>query len=115
MRSRIDFARCDRKHKKAEVQTAKPSALGSQRLCLVPHTRRFLGRQSLGAELAVKVMLVSGYFTFRPHTSFRGNEDGQSDRQRLLIARRLFCGLPCPQLGKRRPRQDGLTTSSLRV
>jgi hypothetical protein len=27
----------------------------------------------LGVELAVKVMLVSGYFTFRPHASFCEN------------------------------------------
>jgi hypothetical protein len=31
-------------------QTAKPSAVRSQRLCLVPHTCRFLGRQSLGCR-----------------------------------------------------------------
>ena len=35
-------------------QSRRP--LGSQRLCLVPHTCRFLGQQSLGVEPAVKVM-----------------------------------------------------------
>jgi hypothetical protein len=92
--------RSDGQHKKTEAGTAKPSALGSQRLCLVPHTRRFLGRQPLGVEPAVKVMLVSGYFTFPSLRSRSAKKrDGQSDRERLPIARRLFCGSPCPHLG----------------
>jgi hypothetical protein len=40
----------DTKRRKLRQQSRRP--LGSQRLCLVPHTCRFLGQQSLGAEPA---------------------------------------------------------------
>jgi hypothetical protein len=42
------FLRSDGQHKKASSHTAKAPAHENQRLCLVPHTCRFLGQQSLG-------------------------------------------------------------------
>jgi hypothetical protein len=42
---------------------------GANGFAFVPHTRRFLGRQSLGVEPAVK---SGGFFTFAPH--FRAAE-----------------------------------------
>jgi len=52
-----------------DTQTAKPPAFGKPRLCLVPHTRPFLGQQSLGVEPAGEGDAV--IFTVRPHASFR--------------------------------------------
>jgi len=79
-------------HESAD-QTAKPPArFCGQRLCLVPHTRRFLGQQSLGVEQAVKCSWC-GFFTFYPPLLCRYAKrgDGQSDRGRLRSAQRLFC------------------------
>src|SRR5205823_7314815 len=56
--------RSDRQHKKAEFTHSKAVGLG---ICLVPHTCRFLARQALGVEPAVKSML----FTFVPTRPFR--------------------------------------------
>ena len=42
-RYRIDFARCDREHKKAEFTHSKAAGhVRNQRLCLVPHSAVFL-------------------------------------------------------------------------
>jgi hypothetical protein len=51
---------------------SKAAGGGTGSFAFVPHTLRFLGRQSLGVEPAVKVMLVSRYFTFRPRASVPG-------------------------------------------
>lgn len=60
-----------------------------QRLCLVPHTCRFLGQQSLGVEPAVKSMPLH----LRPALPFREKRTTSPTRGKLSVARRLFCGL----------------------
>jgi hypothetical protein len=58
---------------------------GANGFAFVPHTRRFLGQQSLGVEPAVK---RCGFFTFPP-LPCRGKEGAQADWGRLASARQL--------------------------
>ena len=68
--------------KRLSSHTAKPPAC-DRRLCLVPHTYRFLGRQSLGVEPAVKSIR---FFTFVP--TLRSAEKGDVPvRPRKIIGR----------------------------
>ena len=55
---------------------------GANGFAFVPHTRRFLGQQSLGVEPAVK---RGGFFTFPP-VPCRGKEGAQADWGRLASA-----------------------------
>src|SRR5262249_38362993 len=73
------------KHSKAVSQ-------GSQRLCLVPHTSRFLGRHSWAFEPAVKAMRSSPF----PRTPFRKRGTSSPTDPNLCVTRRLFCGLTAP-------------------
>jgi len=85
--SRIDFGRYDREHKKTEFHS-RAAGPRNQRLCLVPHTCRFPGQQSLGIKLAVKWSSLH----LVPTLPFR--EGGRPVRQ-AKVSRRVtaFCGL----------------------
>jgi len=66
---------------------------GVNGFAFVPHTRRFLGQQSLGVEPAVK---RGGFFTFPP-VPCRGKEGAQADWGRLASARQLVSGKRWPR------------------
>jgi hypothetical protein len=65
------------------AHTAKPPGdVENRGFALVPHSRRFLGQQSLGVEPAVK---GCGFFTFAPH--FRAAKRGGPGRLGKISAR----------------------------
>ena len=67
---------------------SKAAGPRNQRLCLVPHTCRFLGQQSLGIDPAVKGSSLTLSPLFVPR---RGTASPTSQSYGRL--RRLFCGL----------------------
>jgi hypothetical protein len=68
---------------RGNAQTAKPSAVRSQRLCLVPHTYRFLGRQSLGCRAGTGT---------RPHPSVQRGAP-KPDRGKIIARVTAFLRL----------------------
>ena len=65
-------------------ETAKAPAHENQRLCLVPHTCRFLGQQSLGCRTSGEALLVMRFFTFVPTLrSAKGDAQLDSGSYRL--------------------------------
>jgi hypothetical protein len=62
---------------KSRVKHSKGAGqVRNQRLCLVPHTCRFLGQRSLGVEPAVKAAVVAASFTFVPRFCSRKGTPG---------------------------------------
>jgi hypothetical protein len=70
---------------------SKAAGPRNQRLCLVPHTCRFLGQQSLGCRTGGEV-LVMRVLHLRPHPSVQEKGDARSDQGRIAPAKRFFCG-----------------------
>jgi hypothetical protein len=67
---------------------SKAAGPRNQRLCLVPHTCRFLGQQSLGIELAVKCSSVQVFTSSPPFRSVKG--DDQSAKPKLWTCDGFF-------------------------
>jgi hypothetical protein len=78
---RRDLFQSDGQHKKMHSNTAKAPAHENQRLCLVPHTCRFLGRQSLGFAEPAGEGLVMRFLHPRPRTSVPRKGDASSTQK----------------------------------
>jgi hypothetical protein len=83
------------------------SRRSERRLCLVPHTYRFLGQQSLGCRTGREDDAVRGCFTFVPTSIHCGGDASPSNAE--LSAR------PTARLRKRRPRRHDVEASVVRL
>src|SRR6202035_3712729 len=68
---------------------SKAAGPRNQRLCLVPHTCRFLGQQSSGCRTGGEV-LVMRVLHLRPHPSVQKRGDARSDKPKLWTCDGFF-------------------------